>query len=250
MNLDQLLRALKDGVKTIEEVKNQLQVAQTEEMEDLVIDLQREARCGLPEVIYGRTKSAEQIISAAEVILRNSGKLLITRVAPEKSPSILASLEGCLYCQKAQAVYKLPESLILGRVLVLGAGTSDVSVVEEAAITCRMFGLETDVVIDVGVAGLNRLLNHKEKLLSADCIIVCAGMEGALPSVVGGLVKVPVIAVPVSSGYGASIGGLSALLGMLNSCASGLTVVNIDNGFGAGYAAGRIMLSAQKGLKK
>ena len=125
--------------------------------------------------------------------------------------------------------------------MILTAGTSDIAVGYEAELTCRMFGLNTKMKVDVGVAGLHRLLGISEELLSADCIIVCAGMEGALPSVVGGLVKVPVIAAPVSCGYGTAFSGLTAMLGMLNSCASGLTVVNVDNGFGAGYAAGRIL---------
>ena len=244
MNLDELLIALKDGVKSVEEVKRSIISQQTKEMEDVVVDLQREARCGLPEVVYGRTKTVKQILSAAKVVLEASGSVLITRVDPEKVPQILESLPGCEYSQQAGAIYKLPQKKIAGRVLVVGAGTSDVPAVEEAAITSRMFGIETEVIVDVGVAGLNRILSKKDSLLEADCIIVCAGMEGALPSVVGGLVKVPVIAVPVSSGYGASFSGVSALLGMLNSCSSGLTVVNIDNGFGAGYAAGRIILTS------
>ena len=246
MNLDELLKALKDGVKTIEEVKLSLQSSQLEEMGDVVVDLQREARCGLPEVVYGRTKSVEQIVKAAALILEKSGKVLVTRVSEEQSSAVLSKLPGCEYNPRARAVYKLPPRSLDGKVLVICAGTSDVNVAEEALVSCSMFGVEAELLVDVGVAGLQRLLKNKEKLLEADCIIVCAGMEGALPSVVGGLVKVPVIAVPVSSGYGASLGGMSALLGMLNSCASGLTVVNIDNGFGAGYAAGRIMLLANK----
>ena len=246
MNLDELLQALKNGAKTIEEVKDCLQTNQFEEMEDVVVDLQREARCGLPEVVYGRTKTVDQIVKAAKVVLEQSGKVLVTRVQESDADEILSLLPGCEYNTKANAVYKLPEVSLNGKVLVVCAGTSDVNVAEEALVTCKMFGLEAELLVDVGVAGLQRLLNNKVKLLAADCIIVCAGMEGALPSVVGGLVKAPVIAVPVSSGYGASLGGMSAMLGMLNSCASGLTVVNIDNGFGAGYAAGRIMLLANK----
>ena len=246
MNLDELLSALKDGVKSIEETKKSILESQTQEMEDVVVDLQREARCGLPEVVYARTKTVEQISSAAKAILESSGKLLITRLSSEKAQEVLPELPGCDYCEKSQTLFKYPEEKIKGNILVLGAGTSDVPVVEEAAVTCRMFGAEVKVIVDVGVAGLNRLLQKSDDLEWADCIIVCAGMEGALPSVVGGLVKSPVIAVPVSSGYGASLGGMSALLVMLNSCASGLTVVNVDNGFGAGYAAGRILLAANR----
>ena len=246
MNLDELLTALKDGVKSIEETKKAIAQSQTIEMKDLVVDLQREARCGLPEVIYARTKTPEQVADAAKAVLANSGKVLVTRLSKDKATMVLPELPGCNYCEKSQTLFKYPVDQILGNILVLGAGTSDTTVVEEAAVTCRMFGAQVKVVIDVGVAGLSRLLDKNEDLDWADCIIVCAGMEGALPSVVGGLVKVPVIAVPVSSGYGTSLGGVSALLGMLNSCASGLTVVNVDNGFGAGYAAGRILLTANK----
>ena len=144
-------------------------------------------------------------------------------------------------------IYKIDEELaVKGSVLVLGAGTSDLAVAEEAAVTCRLFGAQVEMKLDVGVAGIHRLLELGDTLQQADCIIVCAGMEGALPSVVGGLVSAPIIAVPVSSGYGTAFGGVTALLGMLNSCASGLTVVNIDNGFGAGFAAGRLINALTK----
>jgi len=246
MNLDELLKALKDGVKTIDDVKNELQSNQLEVMEDVVVDLQREARCGLPEVVYGRVKTVEQIVKAAKVVLEKSGKVLVTRVPEGTSETILSELPDCEFNSRANCIFKLPPKSLEGKVLVICAGTSDVNVAEEALLTCKMFGADAELLVDVGVAGLQRLLANRDKLLSADCIIVCAGMEGALPSVIGGLVKVPVVAVPVSSGYGASLGGISAMLGMLNSCASGLTVVNVDNGFGAGYAAGRIMLLANK----
>ncbi len=248
MNIDDLLQAFRDGIKSIEEVKEQLNNSHLKEMEDVVIDLQREVRCGLPEVVYGRTKTVQQILDGAKIILAQSEKLLITRVNAEKAEEILKELPQCTYCSKGEVIYKLPPQTLKGKVLVIGAGTSDAKVVTEAAITVQMFGVAVEQLVDVGVAGLHRLLKQTQKLQTADCIIICAGMEGALPSVVGGLVKVPVIAVPVSSGYGMSLGGVSALLGMLNSCASGLTVVNVDNGFGAGYAAGRIMLLQQKGF--
>jgi NCAIR mutase (PurE)-related protein len=247
MNLDQILAAFKNGALAAEEVKSQIQNSNLQEMEDVVLDLKREERCGLPEVVYGHSKTVDQILTAAVAILENSDSLLITRVKADKASEIMSQLEGCKYSKEAECVYKLPQKKLKGRVLVITAGTSDVRVAREAELVCQMFGLEVTVKPDLGVAALNRILSIKDELLRADSIIVCAGMEAALPSVVGGLVSVPVIAVPVSSGYGSSMGGFTALLGMLNSCTSGLTVVNIDNGFGAGYAAGRIMLMLNSG---
>ena len=241
MNLDDLLEAFKHGKIAAGDLKKRLVENQLQEMQDTVLDLQREERCGLPEIIYGRTKTVDQIVIASKALLENSGTLLATRVSPEKAQKIMPRLEGCSYNEKAQCIYRFDDKEVEGKVLIITAGTSDVAVAEEAMLVCKMFGVEVEIKPDVGVAALNRILELKDDMLNADCIIVCAGMEGALPSVVGGLVAIPVIAVPVSSGYGASLGGLSALLGMLNSCASGLTVVNIDNGFGAGYAAGRII---------
>jgi NCAIR mutase (PurE)-related protein len=241
MNLDDLLNALKEGTVAVEDVKKKILKDQLQEMGDVVIDLQREARCGLQEVVYGKGKTVQQIIDASQIILNSSDSLLVTRVDETTASTVIKELGTGQYNSKAQCIYKFGSHKIDGKVLILTAGTSDVGVAEEALLVCRMFGIEPVLKPDVGVAGLSRLLSLKSELHEADCIIVCAGMEGALPSVVGGLVSVPVIAVPVSSGYGASLGGISALLGMLNSCASGLTVVNIDNGFGAGYAAGRII---------
>ena len=244
MNIDDLLGLYKAGKLDNEAFKEQLEALKSVELPDLVIDLQREARCGFPEVVYGQNKTAEQILDASKAVLEHAGKLLVTRIDETKSAVVMPELEklGCIYNQTASIIYKIDEAQpIIGKVLVLGAGTSDQPVAEEAAITCRLFGAEVEYKLDVGVAGLHRLMKLGKTLTDADCIIVCAGMEGALPSVVGGLVSTPVIAVPTSVGYGAAFGGVSALLGMLNSCASGLTVVNIDNGFGAGFAAGRLL---------
>jgi len=249
MKLDSLLQSFKNGDINQQEVIASIRASHTDEMKDLVIDLQRESRCGFPEVIYGKSKTCEQIFDASRAVLKNSSRLLVTRVNKEKSLELMPKLEplGCLYKESSQLIYKIDEEQAqAGKVLVLGAGTSDLSVAEEAAVTCRLFGAQVDMKIDVGVAGIHRLLELGQDLQDADCIIVCAGMEGALPSVVGGLVSAPVIAVPVSSGYGTAFGGVTALLGMLNSCASGLTVVNIDNGFGAGFAAGRLINTLNK----
>lgn len=244
MNIDKLIADLKAGVLSEDAFKKEFLQEQLSDMGDVVLDLQRESRCGIPEVVFGQAKSTAQIITAAKKLLEKNDQLLVTRVAKESVSEIMAELEssGCIYDESANAVYKLNKVNKPGRALVLTAGTSDLPVGREAQLTCQMFGFDTELKADVGVAGLNRLLSQKDLLLSVDVIIVCAGMEGALPSVVGGLVKVPVIAVPVSTGYGTSFSGVTALFGMLNSCASGLTVVNVDNGFGAGYAAGRILL--------
>ena len=243
MNIDKIIAELKSGKITDSEFKNELLKSQIKDLGDVVLDLQREARCGIPEVIFAQSKTSDQIILAAERLLDENDSLLITRIQPSQVDHVMEVLEerGCIYEEKSEVIFKLPVINSSKKVLILTAGTSDIAVGREAELTCRMFGLDTVLKADVGVAGLHRLLNISDVLLDADCIIVCAGMEGALPSVVGGLVKVPVIAAPVSCGYGTAFSGLTAMLGMLNSCASGLTVVNVDNGFGAGYAAGRIL---------
>ena len=211
------------------------------------VDHNREERCGFPEVIYGEGKSAEQIEGIAKEILKHSKRILITRVDSEKAEAVLNGMPDLTYSANSRCLYKLDNDLKIDKtVITICAGTSDLSVAEEAQITASMFGCRSELISDVGVAGIHRIISKLEIIQEADCIIVAAGMEGALPSVVGGLVKVPVIAVPTSVGYGASFNGLAAMLGMLNSCASGLTVVNIDNGFGAGFAAGRIVSGMMK----
>ena len=243
MDIDKLIVDLKTGKLSDKDFKSELLKTQVQDLGDVVLDLQREARCGIPEVVFAQSKTVEQILVAAERLLEKYDRLLITRIEDSKAIEVMERLaeKGCTYEKDAEVIYKLPPVKSEKTVLILTAGTSDIAVGREAELTCRMFGLTTRMKVDVGVAGLHRLLGISEELLAADCIIVCAGMEGALPSVVGGLVKVPVIAAPVSCGYGTAFSGLTAMLGMLNSCASGLTVVNIDNGFGAGYAAGRIL---------
>ena len=211
------------------------------EYEDLgfaKLDHDRLARCGMPEVIFGEGKSAEQI---AEIFvrLRDSGvNVLATRLNPEAVASIVARVPTAHVHELARCVtLRQNDALAGGEVGVVCAGTSDIPVAEEAAVTAELFGAKVTRVCDVGVAGLHRLLAHVETLRKMGVLIVCAGMEGALPSVVGGLVRVPVLAVPTSVGYGSSFGGIAALLGMLNSCSPNVSVVNIDNGFGAGYIA-------------
>ncbi|MBP6909314.1 MAG: nickel pincer cofactor biosynthesis protein LarB [Candidatus Saccharicenans sp.] len=206
------------------------------------VDHARELRKGSPEVIFGQGKTAAQIVQIARSILRKQSNLLITRLSPEIYKSLKKSLPGAKYDEKARCLTLIKKRPATGRgqVAILTAGTSDIPVAEEAAITCDFFGNRVTRIYDVGVAGLHRLLSHYNELQQARVIIVAAGLEGALPSVVAGLVASPVIAVPTSTGYGASFHGLSALLAMLNSCPGGVGVVNIDNGFGAGYLASLI----------
>lgn len=207
------------------------------------VDHGREARKGFPEVIFCQNKTPEQVRDIAKAILRHGSVLLGTRLSAEAWEKIKSDLPQARYCALSRTVSCVPPARrkkAKGLIAVVCAGTSDVPVAEEAAVTAEVFGNKVARVYDAGVAGIHRLLSHTKILCSARVVVVAAGMEGALPSVVAGLVKSPVIAVPTSVGYGASFGGVAALLAMLNSCASGVTVVNIDNGFGAGYAAALI----------
>lgn len=221
-----------------------LQHFPAESLTNACIDHQRSIRTGIPEVIYGASKTPEQIVEIARAMLRNQSPVLATRIDRDKADVILSCLPDFQYNVDAKMLYFRPTTLDLpkrrGTVLVICAGTSDVTVAEEASLTAECFGNPVNRLYDVGVAGLHRLFNRHTELRSATVIIVAAGMEGALPSVVGGMVSCPVIAVPTSVGYGASFGGIAALLGMLNSCAPGVAVVNIDNGFGAACMADAI----------
>ena len=205
-------------------------------------DYDRLQRRGMPEVIYGAGKTAVQIAAIMRALNAAGQNAFATRVTPEQARGVCAELPGAVYCEDARIltcdIVPLPGRT--GKVAVLCAGTSDLPVAEECALTAERLGANVERIFDVGVAGLHRLLARMERFADARAIVVVAGMEGALPSVVGGLTDKPVIAVPTSVGYGASFQGLAALLGMLNSCASGVTVVNIDNGFGAGVAAALI----------
>lgn len=213
------------------------------------LDLDRQRRCGVPEAIYGPGKTAAQLV---EIVRRQNDagqNALATRVSPEQAAHALAGLPGAVYHEVARALTcdVVPLPVPRGKVAVLCAGTSDIPVAEEAALTAERMGAAVVRIQDVGVAGLHRLLSRLDQFADARAVIVVAGMEGALPSVVGGLIDRPVIAVPTSIGYGASFQGLAALLGMLNTCTAGVTVVNIDNGFGAGVAAALINRQAAVG---
>ncbi len=205
-------------------------------------DFDRLRRKGLSEVIYGAGKTPEQIVAILRALNAAGQNAFATRITPEQATAILQELPQALYLKEARIltcdVSPLPAET--GKVVVVCAGTSDLPVAEEAAVTAQRMGAKVVRLFDVGVAGLHRLMSRVDTFQGANAIVVVAGMEGALPSVVGGLIDVPVIACPTSIGYGASFGGIAALLGMLNSCAAGVTVVNIDNGFGAGVAAAQI----------
>jgi NCAIR mutase (PurE)-related protein len=205
-------------------------------------DFDRLRRRGLPEVIYGAGKTPEQITAIMKALNGRGQNAFATRVSPEQAEAVIAGIPTAVYRNDSRILTSdvAPLPAPVGKVAVLCAGTSDLPVAEEAAVTAERTGANVERVYDVGVAGLHRLISRVEKFADARAIIVVAGMEGALPSVVAGLVDKPVIAVPTSVGYGASFHGIAALLGMLNSCAAGVTVVNIDNGFGAGIAAALI----------
>jgi NCAIR mutase (PurE)-related protein len=206
------------------------------------VDHHRALRHGIPEVIFAKGKTPEQVGAIAESLLANARNVLITRADRECAAYVEAKCPGAEYLPLSGAIRFWRDRTIHGKgtIAVVCAGTSDMPVAEEAQVTAEMMGNEVDTIHDIGVAGIHRLMSNRERLTQARVVVVCAGMEGALPSAVGGLVSCPVIAVPTSIGYGASFHGLAALLGMLNSCASNVTVVNIDNGFGAGYVASLI----------
>jgi NCAIR mutase (PurE)-related protein len=245
MDQDQL-RTLFEQVRTgavdIEAAMGRMRHMPFEDLGFAKVDHHRALRHGLPEVILAKGKTPEQVVAIARSLLANAQNVLITRADRECAALVTAQLPGAEYLPLSGAIRFWRDRTVhgKGRIAVVCAGTSDIPVAEEAQITAELMGNDVDTIHDIGVAGIHRLMSSRERLSQARVVVVCAGMEGALPSVVGGLVSVPVIAVPTSIGYGASFHGLAALLGMLNSCASNVTVVNIDNGFGAGYVASLI----------
>lgn len=245
MNRERIKQLLEDasaGRVSIDEATEQLTHLPYEELEYARVDHHRALRHGFPEVILGQGKTIEQITGIAERILNYHANLLISRTTEEAFAAVSKLAPEAEFHREARMISVLRDRTERGEgeIAVISAGTSDIPVAEEAAVTATAMGNRVARIFDVGVAGIHRLFGARSEFESARVIIVVAGMEGALPSVVGGLVSVPVIAVPTSIGYGASFNGLAALLGMLNSCASNVTVVNIDNGFGAGYVASLI----------
>lgn len=247
MKLRELLAQVQAGQASVEQAVDALKGLPFTDLGYAMVDHHRAVRQGVPEVVFGHGKTPAQIVGIAQELARTGQNVLITRLDAEKAALVKRDLPELVYKELArtgtieQAV--IPE-LGKGTVALMSAGTGDLAVAEECAETLRMIGAKVERIYDVGVAGIHRLLYKRETFEKSAVVIVVAGMEGALPSAVGGLVSVPVIAVPTSIGYGAAFGGIAALCGMLTSCASGVTVCNIDNGFGAAFAAGRILRSS------
>jgi NCAIR mutase (PurE)-related protein len=241
--LREILQALKDGEADIETAVESLRFWPYEDLGFARIDHHRALRRGFPEVIFGEGKSAGQIAQIAQAMVTRGANVLVTRVDADKAETVQEEVNTAVYHEISRTLTVRQQEVAgkgRGLVLILAAGTSDMPVAEEAAITAEMVGSRVERIFDVGVAGLHRLLDHRQKIRDASVLVVVAGMEGALPSVVGGMVNKPIIAVPTSVGYGVSFRGLAALMAMLNSCAPGVAVVNIDNGFGGGYLAALI----------
>jgi NCAIR mutase (PurE)-related protein len=240
-HLRSLFEQVRDGAVDIDAAMVRMRHMPFEDLGFAKVDHHRALRHGMPEVILAKGKTPSQVTAIAESLLRHAQNVLITRADRECAQAV-AELPGAEYFALSGVIRFWRDKTIRGKgkIAVICAGTSDIPVAEEAQLTAEVMGNEVDAIHDIGVAGIHRLMDNRERLSEARVIVVAAGMEGALPSAVGGLVSAPVIAVPTSVGYGASFHGLAALLGMLNSCASNVTVVNIDNGFGAGYVASLI----------
>jgi NCAIR mutase (PurE)-related protein len=250
--MEEILEQVQRGSLSVAEAKEKL--ATYENLGFAKVDHHRKKRQGFPEVIYGEGKTDVQILSIIKAIRSKENDVLVTRISKDKADYILQEYPEFIYNETAQILFwkeqKNSKDSYQGYIAIVCAGTSDLRVAEEAAVTAQALGSEVRRFYDVGVAGIHRLLDNIEEIQQATVSVVVAGMEGALPSVVGGLVSHPIIAVPTSVGYGANFNGLSALLTMLNSCASGISVVNIDNGFGAAYNAVLIDNLAKKGAEK
>jgi len=250
MDVKDILQSLKDGNISVDEAMGKIRYMPFEDLQYAVIDYNRELRVGCPEVIYGQGKTMDQIKGIVSNMKKNKAEnILLTRVSEDAYEVVKEIYPDAKHYPVARlvSVEENPFPKNKGLITVFSAGTVDIPVCEEAAVTAEFLGNDVERIYDVGVAGLHRLLSRLDKIKESNVLIVVAGMEGALPSVVGGLTDKPVIAVPTSMGYGANFGGMSALLCMLNSCASGVGVVNIDNGFGAGYLANNInKLSGKK----
>ncbi len=244
-----MLNAIKNGTIAPEDAMAHLKTAPFDDLGYAMIDNHRNLRQGVPEVIYGRSKTTEQICGIVKKMLENDNKdIIISGLSPQTAEVLQTQCHLEYYpIPQFGVVNRDIEKQLVGSIVIASGGTSDMAVCEEAALTAEVLGNKVIRLYDVGVAGLHRLLSHLDVLTKARVIIAVAGMEGALPSVIGGLVSCPVIAVPTSVGYGANLGGIAALLSMLNSCASGVSVVNIDNGFGAGFLASRI--NQMEGIK-
>jgi NCAIR mutase (PurE)-related protein len=237
-----LMEQVREGSVDVDSALGRLRHMPFEDLGFAKVDHHRALRQGMPEVIFAMGKTPQQVVAIALRLLENGGNVLITRADAATAEHVALHIPAAEYFPASRAIRVWSDRTVhgKGKIAVVCAGTSDIPVAEEAQITAEVMGNDVETIHDIGVAGIHRLMSNRLRLTEARVIVVCAGMEGALPSVVGGLVSCPVIAVPTSVGYGASFHGLAALLGMLNSCASNVTVVNIDNGFGAGYVASLI----------
>ena len=241
MNAEEIVRGIRNGEIPEDEAIRLLTQGSYSEMDYAKIDISREARTGFPEVVYCAGKEDEFLIGIIEKILEKEGQVLCTRASSRQAELVRSRLPQMRYDPVSHILsFDRPDKVREGLAAVCTAGTADIRVAEEAAQTAEYFGCRVDRIYDVGVSGIHRLMSRIDRIREANCVIAVAGMEGALPSVLGGLVSRPVIAVPTSVGYGANLGGVSALLTMINSCANGVAVVNIDNGYGAGYLAAQM----------
>ena len=242
--LAELLHGLARGEVKVDDALERLRTLPFEDLGFARLDHHRALRNGFGEVVFGAGKTSDEVVAIVERLVAASGRVLVTRLDPAAAAVLVRQVPNVTYHARARVAVRVdraPTPIAAGPLLVVAAGTADLPVAEEAVLTAEFAGARVERLFDVGVSGLHRLLGEHERLRSAAVVIVVAGMEGALPSVVGGLVATPVIAVPTSVGYGVSFGGVAALLAMLNSCAAGVTVVNVDNGFGAAAAAVRIL---------
>ena len=241
-SIRKLLNSVRAGKLSPDEAVERLRHLPFEDLGFAKVDHHRVLRIGMPEVVFGERKTPAQLAAIFKRLAQQGTNVLATRASKEQFAAVKKLIRAAKYETQARAIVLRRDRKIYGKglITVVSAGTSDIPVAEEAVVTAELMGNEVARLYDVGVAGIHRLLAHRKQIAGSRVVVVCAGMEGALPSVVGGLVGVPVIAVPTSVGYGAAFGGMAALLGMMNSCASNVSVVNIDNGFGAGYVASLI----------
>lgn len=247
--LAEILGKVRRGEMGVEEAVSRIAVEPVTDLGFAMLDHHRELRKGIPEVVYCEGKHVDTIRPIVEALLeKNQGNILLTRASDDVYEEVRAACPQAEYHRQARFILiRREEKKLAGKIVVITAGTADIPVAEEAAIVAELTGNAVEKLYDVGVSGMHRILSRGEALIGANVIVVVAGMEGALPSIVGGLVDCPVVAVPTSIGYGANLGGMAALLAMLNSCALGVAVMNIDNGFGAGYFANLINQAAVKG---
>lgn len=243
----EILNLVRNSRLTPEEALNKFKLIPFLTLGNVVIDTHRELRAGMTEIIYGENKDLKTLTKAIKLVLKGSKRVMVTRLSREKAKSLKRKFPSLIYDATSNILHSFfPRAKTENYVSILTAGSSDFKIAREAEIVCRLMGVKTYTAFDVGIAGIHRLTPHMDKIVKSSCIIVVAGMEGALPGVIAGMVGIPVIGVPASTGYGAGSGGFSALLTMLNSCSPNIVVVNIDDGVGAGYTAALIALQGSR----